>query len=81
MRAKAKQGMRALAQAGFNLGKLRIALDIHQKAVEGKLENVEQEAENLNKRVKEALQATMKILGDATKKAAKTLSEVTGNPN
>lgn len=81
MRAKAKQGMRALVQAGFNMRKLRIVLDIHQKAVEGKLENVEQEAENLNKRVKEALQATIKILGDATKKAAKTLSEVTGNPH
>jgi len=81
MRAKAKQGMRALVQAGFNMRKLRIVLDIHQKAVEGKLENVEQEAENLNKRVKEALEATIKILGDATKKAAKTLSEVTAVTN
>lgn len=81
MRAKAKQGMRALVKAGFNMRKLRIVLDIHQKAVEGKLENVEQEAENLNKRVREALEATIKILGDATKKAAKTLSEVTGIPH
>ena len=79
MSAKAKQGMRALAQAGFNLRKLRIVLDIHQKAVNGKLENMEKESEALNKRVKKALQATMKILGDATKKAARTLSEVTGN--
>ena len=78
MEAKAKQGLRALTQVGFNLRKLRIALDFHQKAVEGKLENVEKEAEDLNKRVREALQATMKILSDATKKASKTLREVTG---
>lgn len=81
MSAKAKQGMRALAQAGFNLRKLRIVLDIHQKAVNGKLENMEKESEALNKRVKKALQATMKILGDATKKAARTLSEVTEATN
>ena len=78
MNAKAKQGLRALNQVGFDLKKLRKVVDIHQKAVEGKLENVEKEAEGLNKRVQEALKATMKILSDATKKASKTLSEVTG---
>ena len=78
MSAKAKQGLRALNQVGFNLKKLRTVLDIHEKAVAGNLENAEKEAEDLNKRVQKALQAVMKILSDATKKAAKTLSEVSG---
>ena len=78
MEAKAKQGMRALTKVGFDLKKVRILVDLHQKAVEGKLKNVEKEAEDLTNRVAKALKATMKILSDATAKASKTLSEVTG---
>jgi len=81
MTAKAKQGLRALNQVGFDLKKLRTAVEIYQKTVAGKLKNVEKEAEDLTSRVQAALKAVMNILTDATNKASKTLSEVSEASN
>ena len=78
MMAKAKQGLRALNQVGYSLKQVRQALGIQQKTLEGKLEKAEKKAEDISKRVAAALKETMQILGEATKKAAAKLGEVSG---
>ena len=78
MNAKAKQGLLALHQLGFDLKKLRNIVAVQEKTLKGRLQGAKKKAESISQQVKHALRDTMTILSDATEKASKKLGELEG---